>query len=87
MRVRLGFILLVSAAVFVFHSFVRFRFFFEDLRNSQAAFGRKVPQITDNLPHFVVFQDPFPSRHSGRANAVIDDPLQLAIRVFLNVLR
>lgn len=87
MRVRLGFILLISGPVFVLHCFVLLCFFFKDLRNTQTAFGRKVPQITDDLPHLVIFQDALPARHARRANAVIDDPFQLAICVFLNIFR
>ena len=93
MRVGLGLGLLVSGVVvvfrcsmLVFHGFVLFGFFLEDVRRAEAASSREVTDIADHLPHLIVFQNAFPSRHSGRPNPIFDNPLQLAVGIFLNVL-
>src|ERR1051326_859720 len=56
------------------------------VRSPQAAFGRKMPDEVNDVPHLLVLQYSFPGRHSTVANPVFDDPFQLAIRVRLDVL-
>lgn len=68
------------------HRLVLFFFLFENFGNSQAAFLRQVADVTDDLPHLVVFENAFPGRHSRRIDAINDNLMQLAVGIILNVL-
>src|ERR1700738_5150309 len=49
--------------------------------------GRKIAQEENNRPDLLIAQRSLRSRHAGGKDAVIDNPLQLPIRVSLNLLR
>src|SRR5947209_15985761 len=58
-------------------------FFFENCRRAQASFGRQMAHVEHYFPHLIIVQNAVPSRHAGRPDAILDDPLQLPIFVFL----
>src|SRR3954465_9683703 len=70
-----------------FHPFVLFFLFLKDGGRAEASLGRQVANVVDDLPHFVVLENPFPSRHSGGTNTVLDDPLELPVGVLLHIFR
>ena len=41
----------------------------------------------DDRPHLLIVQDSLPRRHAGREDAVLDDRLELAVRVRLDLVR
>src|SRR2546430_17437026 len=41
--------------------------------------------VVDHTPHLVIVKKSFPRRHSAHTDAILDNPFQLAVRVFLNV--
>src|ERR1017187_931660 len=55
------------------------------LRLTKTACRRKMAKEQHDLPLLVVAKYPFGGRHPGGRNAVVDHPLQLAIRVSLNI--
>jgi hypothetical protein len=42
-------------------------------------------QVEDNRPYFIVCQYATRTGHAGRLDAIIDDPLQLTVGIFLHV--
>jgi hypothetical protein len=54
-----------------------------DARNSDTAFLGQVTEIPDDMPHPLIAEDSFPTRHPAEADAVLNNPFQLAIGVFL----
>src|ERR1700712_3770488 len=54
-----------------------------NLRGSLAAGWRQVPQVGDDGPLLLVTQDSLGTRHPAGPESVVDDPLQLTVRVFL----
>src|ERR1700730_1730717 len=64
--------------------FVRFLI---DWRHAETALGRQMADIENNLPDLIVAEDVVPRRHSGRRDAVADDPPELAVPVFLHAVR
>lgn len=53
-------------------------------RLAQASSGRQVADINDDGPELAVGQDAPGGGHAGRRNSVLEDPVQLPIRVGLN---
>jgi len=67
--------------------FVLFLLFLVDRRNPETALCRQVAEVMNNSPHLIVAQNAFPGGHSGWADAIVDNRLQLAVRVVLDVFR
>src|SRR5262249_48297572 len=85
MTVRMG--MRVWLRFVLFRVLVLLGFFLVDLRSAKAASRGQMANVVHDLPHLVVFKNAFPSRHAGGADAVLNDPLQLAVGVILNVFR
>lgn len=78
---------LVLKLMLLFHIGALFVFFFcllKHLRRSQAAFRREVANVANDVPGFLVRQNAFPSWHTTKSDAIVDDPLQLTISVLLH---
>ena len=69
---RLGLMMVMARRM---HVLMLFGFFFIDFRRAQAALRGQMADIVDDVPHLLVFQNAFPSRHAGRTDAVFDNPL------------
>ena len=65
---------------------VLFRFLGEDRRRAKAPFGWKVAKEADYVPHLVIIQNALPRRHTTHADTVLEDPFELSIGVFLDVI-
>src|SRR5919202_361258 len=63
-----------------------FVFFFSLLEYfwaTEATFGRQAANVANDVPRFLVTEDAFPAWHATEPNAIVDDPLQLAVSVAL----
>src|SRR3954469_16905410 len=73
----------VSSGVYQLLSWHWFRFAVHHWL-SQAALRRQMADVVHNPPDFLVAQNTLGARHSRREDAVVYDPLQLAIAIRLN---
>src|SRR2546422_4758614 len=58
----------------------------EDSGRAKAPLCGQVAHKPDHVPHLIVFEDTIPPRHASEADTIFNDPLQLSIRVSLNIL-
>jgi len=74
------------ATLCVVSALMLFRFLRVHRRDTCAAFGRKMSYVAHNLPHLRIFKKTAPTRHTAHPNPVLNDPVQLPVSVFLNIL-
>src|SRR4051812_21802234 len=65
-----GRMMMVLGSAARLHLLVLFFLFLEDLRSSQTSLLGQVANVAHNFPHFVLFQDAFPCRHTRGIDAV-----------------
>ena len=58
--------------------------FLKYFRHSETAFGRQMANVSNHCPGLVIAYDAFPSGHPAEANAIVNNPLQLTVSVFLH---
>ena len=82
---RARFVTVFSAGFFThLHLLMLLFAFFVDLWRAEAAFGREMTDKEHDLPLLIIARIIGPSRHARGLDAILDDPLQLAISVVLD---
>ncbi len=61
------------------------RFCFEEyFGRAQTSLRGQVTNVADEQPGFLIAHNSFPTGHVAEPDAIVDDPLQLAISIFLH---
>src|SRR5438270_7576395 len=56
------------------------------IRSTEASCRREMPEEVNDVPHLLILQNSLPARHSAVPYPILENPLQLAVRVRLNIL-